>query len=323
MAQQMKAQELRSALFIIILATSLIMFAGSVYMVKEVTELYGAGAGAVLQARADNAIVTQSFQPITSNLGLFHIGGVLSYILSIIAMVIFGSALLMVSRRNEEDAGFALTYGLLNSTFVAIYFILLITLLSYFSSYLSASYLLVIYGGIILGAGANLYLQYELRVRSSEHMMSSSLSINPSTPFSNIINLQDEVFSKMSGHLRVIDKHFNTTALTNLSRLIDGYTSNFSRITVITSREMQDSRFSASASEFEKEMAGMGIAAEVRVMDPKDAVEQHERLLMDDSVAYKIPPFNIINKKSEHITRVKSPEARARFHLLYARAGKI
>ena len=32
-----------------------------------------------------------------------------------------------------------------------------------------------------------------------------------------MINLQDEIFSKMSGHLRVIDKHFNTTALTNLS----------------------------------------------------------------------------------------------------------
>jgi len=154
-------------------------------------------------------------------------------------------------------------------------------------------------------------------------MMSSSLSINPSTPYSNIINLQDEIFSKMHGHLRIIDKHFNTTALTNLSRLIDGYTSNYNRITVITSKEMQDSKFSANASEFEKEFAGMGIPTEVRMMDAKDSADQHERLMMDDQIAYKIPPFNIINKKSEHITKVSAPEARARFHLLYARAQKI
>jgi hypothetical protein len=323
MAQQMKAVELRSALFMIILAASLITFAGSVYMVKQVTELYGAGAGAVLQAKADGTQVTQSLQPISGNLGVFHIGGVLSYVLSIIALIIFASALLMVAKRGEEDASYALTYGLLNSAFLAVYAILLITLLSYFSGYLSASYLLVIYAGIALCASANGYLQYELRAKPSLHMMRSSLSIDPSTPFSNIINLQDEIFSKMGGHLRIIDKHFNSTALTNLSRLIDGCTANFSRITVITSREMQDSKFTANASEFEKELAGMGIPAEVRMMDPKDAADQHERLLMDDSVAYKIPPFNIINKKSEHILKVKSAEARARFHLLYARAGKI
>jgi hypothetical protein len=181
----------------------------------------------------------------------------------------------------------------------------------------------VIYAGIALGVIANAYLQYEIRAKPSVHMMHSSLSIDPSTPFSNIINLQDEIFSKMGGHLRIIDKHFNTTALTNLSRLIDGYTSNFNRITIITSREMQDSKFTANASEFEKEMSGMGIPTEVRMMDQKDSAEQHERLLMDDNVAYKIPPFNIINKKSEHITRVKAAESRARFHLLYARAAKV
>lgn len=323
MAQQMRAQELRAALFVIILSASLIMFAGSVYMVKQITELYGSGAGAVLQARADGTQVIQLLQPVSSNLGLFHLGAVLSYVLSLIAMVLFGSALLMVVKRGDEDVGFALTYGLLNSTFLAIYAIILITLLSYFQAYLSASYLIVVYAGIALGAAANGYLQYELRVKPSTHMMSSSVSIDPSTPFSNMINLQDEIFSKMGGHLRVIDKHFNSAALTNLSRLIDGYTGGLTRITVITSREMQDSKFTLNASEFEKEMQAKGVPTEVRIMDPKDSADQHERLLMDDQVAYKIPPFSIINRKSEHITRVKSAEARARFHLLYARAQKI
>jgi uncharacterized membrane protein YhaH (DUF805 family) len=323
MAQQMKAQELRSYLFIMILVASLIMFAGSVYMVKQVAELYGSGAGAVLQSRADGTNVISLIQPVSSNLGLFHIGAVMSYVLSLIAIVLFGSSLLMVVKRADEDASFALTYGLLNSTFLAIYTIIMLTLLSYFQIYLSSSYIFVIWGGIALGAVANGYLQYELRVKPSAHLMSSSVSIDPSTPFSNMINLQDEIFSKMSGHLRVIDKHFNTAALTNLSRLIDGYTGGLNRITVITSREMQDSKFSLNAQEFEREMQGKGVPTEVRIMDPKDSADQHERLLMDDSVAYKIPPFSIINRKSEHITKVKSAEARARFHLLYARAQKI
>ena len=122
----------------------------------------------------------------------------------------------MVVKRGDEDVGFALTYGLLNSTFLAIYAIILD----------NASFLLpgipqrivphFVYAGIALGAAANGYLQYELRVKPSTHMMSSSVSIDPSTPFSNMINLQDEIFSKMGGHLRVIDKHFNSAALTNL-----------------------------------------------------------------------------------------------------------
>jgi hypothetical protein len=323
MAQQARAQELRSALVVVILVASLIMFAGSIYMVKGVAELYGAGLGAALQARADGAQVLTSLQPVSSSLSLFHIGDVIAYVLAIIAMILFGSALLMVMKRKDDDVSHALTYGLLNSAFLAVYLVVLLILLSSFAVYLSAFYLAVIYAGVALGVIANAYLQYELRVNASAYTMSSSINIDPSTPFSNIINLQDEVFSKMEGHLRVIDKHFNTAALTNLSRLIDGYTGNFSKITVITSKEMQDSKFSANASEFEKEMTGKGVATEIRIMDQKDSAEQHERLLMDDVVAYKIPPFSIINKKSEHITKVKAPEARARFHLLYARATKV
>ena len=323
MAQQMRANELRSVLFTLIFVASLIMFAGSVYMVKQVAELYGAGAGAVLQARADGTQVVQSITPVSSNLGLFHIGAVISYVLAIIAVILFGSALVMVAKRSEEDASHALTYGLLNSAFVAIYLIMLAVLLSYFYSYMSQPYLFVICAGVVLSILANFYLQYELRMKPSAHLMSSSVSINPSTPFSNMINLQDEIFSKLSGHLRIIDKHFNTAALMNLSRLIDGQTANLSAITVITSKEMQDGKFSAGASEFEKELLAKGIPAEIRVMDQKDAAEQHERLMMDDTVAYKIPPFSIINRKSEHVTKVKAAEARARFHQLYARAGKI
>ena len=62
------------------------------------------------------------------------------------------------------------------------YAVILITLLSYFSSYLSSTYLL----GDLLRHSARSpgerLLQYELRAKPSAHLMSSSLSINPRRP---------------------------------------------------------------------------------------------------------------------------------------------
>jgi hypothetical protein len=147
--------------------------------------------------------------------------------------------------------------------------------------------------------------------------------MDPSTPFTNMLNLQHELFSKMSGSLSVVDKHFNTSSLENLHRLLDNYVANFKKITVLTSREMLDTNFSASVIEFNREMESEGVNAEVRIMDSKDSAEQHERFIMDEANAYKIPPLNIINKKSEHITKIKLSEARSRFYYLYGRASKI
>jgi hypothetical protein len=59
------------------------------------------------------------------------------------------------------------------------------------------------------------------------------------------------------------------------------------------------------------------------VLDDGDAAKQHERLLLDGSEAYKIPPLNIINKKSEHITAVNRDDAARRFEDLWSRAIKF
>ena len=71
---------------------------------------------------------------------------------------------------------------------------------------------------------------------------------------------------------------------------------------------MQDSKFSASASEFEKEMAGQGNTDGGQGDGPEGLrPSSTSGSSVDDQVAYKIPPFNIINKKSEHITKVSPP----------------
>ncbi|MEM3460276.1 MAG: hypothetical protein QXO24_03560, partial [Candidatus Micrarchaeaceae archaeon] len=40
------------------------------------------------------------------------------------------------------------------------------------------------------------------------------------------------------------------------------------------------------------------------------------RIIFDDSKAFKIPPLNIINKKSEHITRLSRSDASRRYEEL-------
>ncbi len=45
------------------------------------------------------------------------------------------------------------------------------------------------------------------------------------------------------------------------------------------------------------------------MLEPEEAARQHERLIMDSDLAYKIPPLNIINKKNEHIVGINGREA--------------
>ncbi|EQD46801.1 hypothetical protein B2A_08729, partial [mine drainage metagenome] len=65
------------------------------------------------------------------------------------------------------------------------------------------------------------------------------------------------------------------------------------------------------------------IGFEVRVMNPEDAAAQHERFIVDSERAYKIPPLNIINKKSEHIVSIKHGEALRRFDYMWGRGRKV
>ena len=58
-------------------------------------------------------------------------------------------------------------------------------------------------------------------------------------------------------------------------------------------------------------------------MGGEDAVEQHERMIMDSEKAYKIPPFNIINRKSEHIVQLEYSGSRKRFDDIWNRSTKI
>jgi hypothetical protein len=69
-------------------------------------------------------------------------------------------------------------------------------------------------------------------------------------------------------------------------------------------------------------MRNAGVEIVFMLMSKEDSVAQHERFIFDDEHAYKIPPLNIINKKSEHIVDLRMGEARNRFGALMRNATK-
>lgn len=301
-----------------------LLAAGAVYITKTLATYYGMGIGAAIQSTVDhNSTIAPILQSTVLQLPALHQGLLESYVLLIMALVVFGSAFILMLRRNERWVAAVKKYAMLNAAFTIVYIMLLLIILSdYQSSYFNFLYIYVIYAGIAICLGADGVLEYI--VRSTRPARSArSISMDPSKPFSNAVALQDQVFSNMSGSLRIVDKHFNSAALINFHRLIDRALTNFTHIVILTSREMMDTGFTSNLNDFRNELGEMGVQLDVRLLDDKDAVDQHERMMLDDRIAYKIPPFNIINKRSEHITKIGFEESNRRFSYLYGRAIKL
>ncbi len=305
---------------------SLMLVLGSVYIVEEISIIYGIGAGAVIQSSYDNnATIAPSIAAAAQQLLAVHKSILESYVLFIVALALMGCAFLMFIRRNERNTASQTRYVPLHAGMVAVYTLLLYVILSGLFTTIQNYYMDVTYAGIVVCFACDAFIEYTNRTRSVSRVtkVRHTMAIDPAKPFSNLISLRESIFANLSGHLRIIDKHFNSTALSNLHRLIEESKGNFKKITILTSKEMLDSDTSSSVSDFRSELAHDGIAFEMRLMDDKDAVEQHERLMLDDKIAYKVPPFNIINKKSEHITTVSFSTASRRFEYLYGRAIRL
>lgn len=325
MAASEEAKSRTSGIYYLIGIGSLILIAGALYMVKSFSFYFGVGVGAASQSISTNTPIAAVplLQQTAYSLSAFHVGILESYVIFLVALGLFGSAILMFIKRGERGATIQ-RYHFLHFSFTIVYVLLFIIIVSAFYDFFQPFYLYIYYLGMGLCLAADGYLQYlMMQPTARSARIKRTMTMNPSKPFSNLVALQEKLFPNMSGHLCIVDKHFNSNALVNFNRAIDRNITNFSRITILTSKEMLDSGFSTNLIDFGSELNGSGIALEVKLMDDKDAVEQHERLMMDDNTAYKIPPFNIINKRAEHITTVSLKEAQARFHYLYTRAIKM
>lgn len=320
--QQQEQKSMKTELLVMLNIGSLILVLGSVFMIQLFSVLYGAATGIVAQSVTDNAPMSAALETVEAQIPSLHGSILQSYVMAIIALILFSVSFLMFIRRLERGTSTIRKYTMMHGAFTVVYLLLIFIVFSQFYSDFSFIYIDVIYFGVALCLIVDGYMGYEIRVQEQPKRMKmrSSMSIDPSKPFSNVINIQEQLFSNLSGNLCIIDKHFNSQALGNFHRLMAGMESKIKSVSVLTSTDLLDSSFQSNINDFRRELEMMGIKLEVRVMDDKDRVEQHERVIMDDRIAYKIPPFNIINKRSEHINRIGFDEAKRRFDQLYSRA---
>ncbi len=323
--------QLRNLLSIIAMNTgSLMILAGSVYILKELAYLYGVGAGSSITLSTlnitGNVLVTPIVAQLLQQVTMLRDGLFESYALFLIALIAVGSSFILFIRRHDRGAQrSSATYALLHTAFSVMYLLMLYIILSSLIAYFNTLYMYVVYLGVILCLASDAYMQYAIRQPmqvQTRQRQKGTLAIDPSKPFSSYLALQQQ-FSDLSGELRIVDKHFNSVALENLHRIMERSMTNFTKFVILTSKEMMDSSFGTDIIDFKKELNGLGVGLEVKLMDDKDAIEQHERFIMDDRTAYKIPPFNIINRRSEHITKISFSEADKRFRYLYGRAIKM
>jgi hypothetical protein len=322
MEQQEEQKNMKAELLVMLNIGSLILVLGSVFMIQLFSVMYGAASGIVAQSITDNDLASAALQAVSAQIPQLHSSMLQSYVVLVIALILFTIAFLMLVRRTERGASTIRKYSMTHGAFSVVYLLLIFIVFSQFYADISFLYVDAIYFGLALCLIVDGYLSYAIRVQEQPRRVRArgSLSINPSTPFSNVLNIQEQLFSNLSGNLRIIDKHFNSQALANFHRIMSGMESGIKTITVLTSTDLLDSSFQSNVNDLRRELEGKGIRLDVRIMDDRDRMEQHERVIMDDRIAYKIPPFNIINKRSEHINRIGFEESKRRFDQLYSRA---
>jgi hypothetical protein len=208
----------------------------------------------------------------------------------------------------------------------SIIYIILVAILEFDFSFNSAIFtfpVAYVGGALALAGGANSLLKMYNRSPQLTRRATPQISINPDTPYSNMRLLSNRLMRKLNGEIKILDMHFDTNSLDNLMQLIEKHMQQYRQISVLTSTMRLGNEFGKSYNDFKNELANRNVIFELRVLSAEDAAKQHERVLMDDGVAYKIPPLNIINKKNEHIVGINQKEAQSRFSNLWSKATKF
>lgn len=301
---------------ILLVAASLVLMINGIFNIEQFAVQYGIGLGAALQSNAYNVTVAQTLRPTVIQINTFYQTILESFFLTGIGFAMFVMAFLLLLRGPNRYESYMRRYVPVHLALTFVYVVLLLIIHATFNTEVYTVGLYATYLAIAVCIIFDVYLEYNTSRQNSARRFTRPISLNPSTPYSNLIRLKEELFEGLVGDVGIVDKHFNSVALSNLYRLIpeSGKIRSFS---IITSKDMLDSGFGRNYLDLKKELENRGIGLEIKIMKEEDAEAQHERFLLDDTYAYKIPPLNIINRKSEHILKMSMKDAKKRFDYLH------
>jgi len=308
---------------ILLVSASLIILANGVYTVQVFSIQYGLGAGALLQSNAYNTTVISELQFVAQNINTLYQTILESYLLAGIGLIMLVVALVMMTHGANKYESYIRRYMPMHAALALVYIFVLVIVHATYSFTPFSTNLYATYVALGLCLIFDVYLEFKMRALAAGRKGLRGININPSTPYANLMRLKEELFNGLSGDIRVVDKHFNSAAMTNLHRLLPDELSGIRSLSVITSAEMLNSGFGEDYRDMKQELKNRGIELEIRIMRSEEAASQHERFILDDKSAYKIPPLNIINRKSEHVVRMSLGDARRRFEYLMNNSAKL
>jgi len=306
----------------IVLSAGVILLLYSFYYIQQLSYSIGVYSGistAIRSYNLTNASTTNTLIAAVSQSTTLLFALHISYVLLPFAILIFGIGIVWLFTKSY------MKYTSMILVLCSIIFAVIVTVLEFdfkFTSILSAIPAAYIGSAAALICGVYYFWRTDYRPPQQKRPV-HPISINPDTPYSNMRTISSRLMSKLSGDLRILDMHFDATALGNLMQLIDKNSSKYRGIMVLTKADRLGSDFDSSFKDFKRELENRNVQFELRVLDQQSASKQHERLLMDDSTAYKIPPLNIINKKSDHIVGINFKEASRQFNDLWAEARRF
>ena len=294
----------------------------SFYYVEQLSYSVGFNTGLLGVAETYNISIPKSIALSNAAISIqtLRFAWYIPYIMLPFALIMFGIGIIWVlSKSHQRITSISLCFASL--IFVMLSLLLQVNL--HFSGDLAIGVLSLSFvggGAGILAGIAGFVDAYPQQDKNRSVGGIRSIAIDPQTPYTNMINLASRL--KLTGHVMILDMHFDYKAVENLSRLISRSYGRYDAIMLLTKQDRLGKDFMKSYSDLKEELMAANVTLEIRILHQKDASEQHERLLIDSFRAYKIPPLNIINKKSEHIVSINYQNALKRFNDLWARATK-
>ena len=288
------------------------------YYIVKLSYSSGFYSALLLVAHLNSTIIAQEgITNLAAQYSATALGLYMTYILLPFGLIALAMSVLLLFSRSHSRMGWA---AVAFSSIVIM--VVAIIVEATFGGHYLTTYSLLLYIGVTITLAPSAYLTVHTR-KEERTAHARPIAINPDTPYTNMLVLSGRLMSRLGGNIRILDMHFDAKALENLSRLIQGREDSYKSFMVVAKKDRLGREFSADYADFVNEMKKKGVGFELRVVPEELIAEQHERLILDDSSAYKIPPLNIINKKSEHIIGVNYSEARSRFDYLWSKSTKL
>ncbi|MGC8628755.1 MAG: hypothetical protein ACP5T4_00905 [Candidatus Micrarchaeia archaeon] len=308
-----------ASIFLVLFSSLFVI--GVLYISDIFAISYGVGAGAFIQSNLSKSEPVQVLAPAISEASSLHRAIQEAFVLLIIALIAFMIAVMVYATKAYRFGQAMRLYAVSHFVATFIFSGLFFVIFSYFSISINPVFESGIYASMLLAMALDIYFVSFARKSARKAASAKAIEIEPSKPFANLLKLRDAVFSGLGDHVMIVDKHINSASLQNLYRLLSDNAS-IRKLDILTYPEAFDTGFNRNFVDFKKELGNRGIEVNLLIMSDFDATSQHERFVFDSANAYKIPPLNIINEKSEHVTKIKLSDARKRFDALLKNAMK-